>query len=399
MKHLAALMTAEEFARRTGLNTFQLRLGSKPVRSSILKAIHRLLQVPLPSKNLLQTRWHALDEIARLCSVYVNEKKSKVEWARTSPKLQTVELLLFQVQARRWGEEKRANELHEQVTAQPAEIPDGRLSAGKGVAPEYSWEKVIRNPNTRMHGEKARKLAGDGSLGEVELRGADWTEVRADDLYALKALFKGLDWQQITNAVGETRRLVYMGPDQRAEYQLHVVGPTIYNSRLEPADTGGGRVFDELGASVYVASQDGDLYTIENFDDVHHQRTYQHSSFLAGGEVMCAGTIKIRQGQLITISNMSGHYKPGFEELVDVCSAIKDHYENPEPAYALYFDFQLINGPEVGFYLIPMSLFIKHEGRPPNPTDFRGSFNLHRGFAWEYKNPQAAKLRGGATQI
>ena len=66
---------------------------------------------------------------------------------------------------------------------------------------------------------------------------------------------------------------------------------------------------------LYAASQDGDLYTFPEFDDVRDQGTYQHSSLLAGGEAMCAGTIMLREGRLLTISNLSGHYKPGLAAL------------------------------------------------------------------------------------
>jgi hypothetical protein len=42
---------------------------------------------------------------------------------------------------------------------------------------------------------------------------------------------------------------------------------------------------------------------------------FNHSSFNAGHDVVCAGTLKINNGDLTEIDNNSGHYKPGRDNL------------------------------------------------------------------------------------
>lgn len=49
--------------------------------------------------------------------------------------------------------------------------------------------------------------------------------------------------------------------------------------------------------------------------------TFNHSSFLSGHPVICAGTLCIQNGNLTAIDNNSGHYKPGTDNLVD-CVAV-----------------------------------------------------------------------------
>ncbi|MDE2047743.1 MAG: hypothetical protein KGJ44_05005, partial [Betaproteobacteria bacterium] len=42
----------------------------------------------------------------------------------------------------------------------------------------------------------------------------------------------------------------------------------------------------------------------------HQESGFHHSSFNGGGAVRMAGMIKINAGQIVYISNNSGHYKP-----------------------------------------------------------------------------------------
>ncbi len=51
----------------------------------------------------------------------------------------------------------------------------------------------------------------------------------------------------------------------------------------------------------------GNVFTL---DDVSADGQFNHSSFNAGNDVVCAGFIKILNGGLLLVSNNSGHYKP-----------------------------------------------------------------------------------------
>ncbi|MGE4241218.1 hypothetical protein [Ramlibacter sp.] len=49
-----------------------------------------------------------------------------------------------------------------------------------------------------------------------------------------------------------------------------------------------------------------------------HQRTFFHSSYLAGQQIVCAGDISFEQGRCTSISNLSGHYQPTEPQLMHV---------------------------------------------------------------------------------
>ena len=48
-----------------------------------------------------------------------------------------------------------------------------------------------------------------------------------------------------------------------------------------------------------------------------------HSSYLSGEDVLCAGTLGIKQGRVFFIDNRSGHYKPADETLVAALETLR----------------------------------------------------------------------------
>jgi hypothetical protein len=51
---------------------------------------------------------------------------------------------------------------------------------------------------------------------------------------------------------------------------------------------------------------------------------FNHSSFAAGNDVLCAGMIEINQGEVIAVSNESGHYRPTAQMLANALLIMKD---------------------------------------------------------------------------
>jgi len=65
----------------------------------------------------------------------------------------------------------------------------------------------------------------------------------------------------------------------------------------------------------YVIDKYGNIYSsTETFDKRY---SFNHSTFNAGKEVICAGTLGARQGQLALFTNNSGHYKPTRQNMHD----------------------------------------------------------------------------------
>jgi hypothetical protein len=60
----------------------------------------------------------------------------------------------------------------------------------------------------------------------------------------------------------------------------------------------------------------------------HHVAAYEkdnffHSSYLAGGTVLCTGSVKMVRGRVLAIKNDSGHYKPTLEHMTNVVQALQ----------------------------------------------------------------------------
>jgi len=308
--------------------------------------------------------------------------------------IHTVTVVGLQCAARRKQEEEKAEFLLARVTPLPGEVAVWRHSPGRHVATKYRWEAAMR-PEVRVHGEQAYKIAkGMGA----KFAGRGYQDFRADDLYALHSVFKRADWKTI-EAAGGYRKLEYMGAAERAQYRLNIFPSCIKNAYLIPADTQGAELEGSPdNHAPYAVDNDCDFYVFEKFKYAKHVGMIQHSSFLAGGDVLCAGGINLHQGYLVEISNMSGHYQPGLPELLDACVAlyyVKEH-QKTDQSYVIYGDFadeyHLNDEPQVPrVYRIPFNLFLQSDGQPLRVEDFDGYIRFSE---WHYTNPKAAAARG-----
>jgi len=66
----------------------------------------------------------------------------------------------------------------------------------------------------------------------------------------------------------------------------------------------------------YAASRLGAIYTAKYSDYYDKQERIQHSSYMGGKAVLCAGMIRVENGRLKHIDNGSGHYQPTTENLL-----------------------------------------------------------------------------------
>jgi len=75
----------------------------------------------------------------------------------------------------------------------------------------------------------------------------------------------------------------------------------------------------EFGGSLYVMNRKGAIYVYGK----QKEKELKHSSLLAGAGVLCAGTIRIENGDVKWITGRSGHYKPKVEHLVSLLLRLK----------------------------------------------------------------------------
>lgn len=87
----------------------------------------------------------------------------------------------------------------------------------------------------------------------------------------------------------------------------------------------------------YAIDRYGNLFSV---DEVAHKGQFNHSSFNAGNDVVCAGMIHVVNGVLHKIDNNSGHYAPTQAQLHNAAQMIFAELKGASPnAIARLFDF------------------------------------------------------------
>lgn len=86
--------------------------------------------------------------------------------------------------------------------------------------------------------------------------------------------------------------------------------------------------------AIWVMDTKGNLYVSTR----QYPGKFNHSSFLAGGEVLCAGEIVINNGKITHINNQSGHYGPPREDLLKAINMLEQaNYKDPVK-FVEYYD-------------------------------------------------------------
>ncbi|MFP4310419.1 MAG: hypothetical protein ACLFS9_00365 [Nitriliruptoraceae bacterium] len=145
---------------------------------------------------------------------------------------------------------------------------------------------------------------------------SDAAEVANDPAVARKMLIEQMGWRAEDIPMVMQARTTYLATDDdRRAYELTGGGTLMQNGA--PFDTTAPEPmyskFSGKGWGIYVMAPDGRLYA-----GSHRVGLFHHSSFLAGSDVAGAGEIKAEGGKLRGITNKSGHYTPGPEQMRQV---------------------------------------------------------------------------------
>jgi len=139
------------------------------------------------------------------------------------------------------------------------------------------------------------------------------------------------DWNKIHNIAASIREpgeleTRYMRRPERLNYMLESddVGGLRYIVGQRSAQTTGTAQWP------YAMDEYGNIYTAN--DEIDESRAgkamFNHSTFTAGDEVVCAGMLSIAaNGKLGHIDNNSGHYKPTLDQLKAVVRILLNEYE------------------------------------------------------------------------
>ena len=120
----------------------------------------------------------------------------------------------------------------------------------------------------------------------------------------------------VESKYGEEQKLGvrYYSAQERSKLKLRVKDGLLYNTegqKLDP-ELDNPKHSGRSGKAIFVISLDGQFWV--TFFDQRYGHIH-HSSLLAAAPVLSAGELMIEDGQLLSISNASGHYKPAATSL------------------------------------------------------------------------------------
>lgn len=120
----------------------------------------------------------------------------------------------------------------------------------------------------------------------------------------------------------------YLTPEELERHRVNVKDGIFYDYKEIPLDTcsmllkNGQKWWENLGMAVFVVDLGGNMYVSRRFNESDETTMtslrFQHSSFLSGQPVACAGKVKFENGRLVFINNDSGHYEPQKKHLDQV---------------------------------------------------------------------------------
>jgi hypothetical protein len=381
MSNKPEVMTAQQFQEQTRFHTFSLkrkRLGE----NHPLRQIHgKLLQYEGKSKANVQDRWRLLAEIAADCVAYVGSKPPKKQETK---KTRAVKRCALYATLRLAAEQHKAQALKTRFT------PTGR---GVNVGGTSSHDKQLRFERLIKPGTVG--IRGDDLVAAASDAGVELTGDETIDFYAMKKFLKNL---RTTDAA--KLRLIYFGDEQRDEHRLQL------SKSMAMIFDSGNRLFhtldNDLGVpsrtAMYAASLQGAFFA-KNYADTREARgTFHHSSFLAGETALGAGTLKVDNGVLLEVSNLSGHYGPTFDNLLDCATllwtelGLQNNIYHWVRAYVVYADFHGVVWPQ-NQYRVPIKDFVEWGRALQQPEAFSGLFKRGND-AWTYDNPDEAQRRG-----
>ena len=141
-----------------------------------------------------------------------------------------------------------------------------------------------------------------------------------------KKQFKNLSFEEfmeLDRLLVSQYQVLYMSKMQRLSYMAAIEDGRFYRATDSSViDMPGTTVADDLGqglgrdaetkTGIFACDRYGSLFLVKNDlkDKNGNSIQLNHSTLLAGNEVLCAGTISIKKGVLMGITNLSGHYRP-----------------------------------------------------------------------------------------
>ncbi len=118
------------------------------------------------------------------------------------------------------------------------------------------------------------------------------------------------------------KKITYLKAAERARHVLHVRQGKLTDAtgKVLDAQLGEDGTDERGGFCIYAMAPDGTIYV--SFD--HKQGTFHHSSLVAGQPVAGAGDMTVIDGEVLELSNSSGHYRPPPRSLKQVQARLEE---------------------------------------------------------------------------
>lgn len=206
-----------------------------------------------------------------------------------------------------------ANSVFSRLQYETFELNKSRTQGGarqvgqlKGLSPGYTHER-----STYLTSGKTAAVSGStvSLLTEMAGKHPEWS-------WSPNKPFSQLSEQEFVKVMnnlgpmlaGIQTEVLFMPKNERRNYMLIIDGGYIYNGFNQRFDTSRSQ-----GGYPYVIDGYGSIYSTDHTAverDLPLEQRFNHSTFNAGKDVVCAGMIKVVNGRLRYLDNNSGHYKP-----------------------------------------------------------------------------------------
>jgi hypothetical protein len=145
------------------------------------------------------------------------------------------------------------------------------------------------------------------------------------------------EYTKLDALLNHEHKVLYMSQIQRLQYMVDV-DQGVFSRAIDgtPFHMNGSTVGADLGFNIagvgdgpyymYACDRHGSLFVVraEAFDGGGRKVQLNHSTLCAGREVICAGMISIKNGQLRGINNESGHYQPDTDALTRLLTKLQN---------------------------------------------------------------------------
>ena len=174
--------------------------------------------------------------------------------------------------------------------------------------------------NERKYYETLKEHDGssDWSAAAGPVHSADQANWDTNDFATYANLFA-----QVKNGQSiDTFQVTYLSKANRLQYLVVPTTGVFQKPTSQNAYNSDNRVpLGERLADMWAMDIYGNLF-VKDSKVINGKGYFNHSSFNAGKDVICAGTLIINQGSLAYIDNQSGHYKPSVPDLRNACALL-----------------------------------------------------------------------------